>query len=200
MQTLSSTVFEKLRTHVLSSEDMSEEVFNLIKTLMIPKKLRKRQYLLQAGDVCAWIAFISRGCLRHYSLDDLGKEYIVRFAVEGSWMTDMESFRTHTPATRNIDALEDSELLLIDTISLGKLTASAPQWDHYVQGAFQKALSDSLERISEFVGTSAEKRYLRFMSMYPDLLQRIPLHQIASYLGITPQSLSRIRKELAKRK
>ncbi len=199
MPASSVAMFENFRKHLLYSENMSEEDFNLVTTLIIPKKLRKKQYLLQAGDICTWLAFVSRGCLRLYSLDEMGGEHILSFAIEGGWMTDVESFQAHKPATRHIDALEDSELLLIDNASFEKLTGSAPRWDEYFKGVLEDAYKAAIARISEFVGASAEDRYLHFLSTYPDLFQRIPLHQIASYLGITPQSLSRIRRELAER-
>ena len=193
-------MLDRLREHILSSEEMSEEEFERIRGLLIPKKLRKRQYLLQAGDVCTTLAFVSQGCLRLYELDELGRERILVFAIEGQWMTDVESWRAHAPSTHTIDALEDSELLLIDNASLDTLTHSTPQWDRYFQRVLEDAFKTALARISDFVGASAEERYLRFLSVSPELSQRIPLHQIASYLGITPQSLSRIRRELASRK
>jgi CRP-like cAMP-binding protein len=192
-------MFDKLRTHVLRSVEMSEEDFDHGTNLMIPKRLRKRQYLLQAGDVCKCVAFVSRGCLRLYSLDDLGKEHIQRFAVEGWWMTDSVSYQAQEPAANNIDALEDSELLLIDRISQEKLVATIPKWGEYLRLELENTIKDALLRISDFVSLSSEDRYKNFIRTYPDLVQRIPLHQIASYLGITPQSLSRIRREVANR-
>ena len=189
-----------MRTQVLRSGDMPDSEFDLITTLMMPKKLRRRQYLLEAGDVCTKLAFVSGGCLRLFELDGSGREHILMFAIEGFWMVDVESWRARTPSTRNIDALEESELLLIDVTSLDRLTSSVPLWDRYFKGVLENAYTAAVARISEFVSTSAEDRYLRFLAMYPGLFQRIPLHQIASYLGITPQSLSRIRRELAERK
>jgi len=193
-------MYEKLRTYVLASTEMSEEDFSLGTNLLIPKKLRRRQYLLQAGDVCRWIAFVSRGCLRQYALDDQGKEHIYTFAIEGGWITDAASYHAHEPSTSNIDALEDSELLLIDRATHEKLSALVPQWGLFFKRELENAYKDALIRVSEFVSLSAEDRYMRFLTKYPDLFQRIPLHQIASYLGMTPQSLSRIRRELASRK
>ena len=199
MQT-SSSLFEGLRAHVNAFVGMSDEEFNLGTTFLIPKKLRRRQYLLQAGDVCPWAVFIAKGCLRQYSLDAMGRERILRFGIEGWWMTDLESFRSRLPATSNIDALEDSELLLMSNESLERLNAAVTSWDRYYMGVLEKENQSALMRISDFVGSSAEERYMHFLAVYPDLFQRIPLHQIASYLGITPQTLSRIRKQLSKRK
>jgi CRP-like cAMP-binding protein len=130
----------------------------------------------------------------------MGRERILRFGIEGWWMTDLESFRSRLPATSNIDALEDSELLLMSNESLERLNAAVTSWDRYYMGVLEKENQSALVRISDFVGSSAEERYMHFLAVYPDLFQRIPLHQIASYLGITPQTLSRIRKQLSKRK
>jgi CRP-like cAMP-binding protein len=193
-------MFEQLRSHISRVVEMSDEEFNRGTKSLVPKKLRKRQYLLQAGDVCQWVAFVTRGCLRQYSLDDQGKERILRFGIEGWWMTDLESFRSRSPASSNIDALEDSELLLMNNQSLGGLTTAGSAWERYYRGILEKENKAALLRISDLIGASAEERYTRFLEMYPDLFNRIPLHQIASYLGVTPQTLSRIRKQLTKRK
>ena len=193
-------MFDTLRTHILSRVEMPEEDFQRVTELMIPKKLRKRQYLLQAGDVCRWLAFISKGCLRHYSVDDSGTEHIERFGIEGWWMVDIESFQAHKPAPGNIDALEDSELFLIDKSSIDKLSVSVPPWDRYYRAILEEEFYAARARISDFMSASAEERYQHFQGKFPDLLQRVPLQQIASYLGITPQSLSRIRKDLTGRK
>ncbi len=194
-----TSLFEKLWTHIQASVEMSEEDFRLVTDLIVPKKLRKRQYLLQAGDVCTRVAFVTKGCLRQYELDDLGRENILTFAAESSWMTDLESFRAHKPTTHNIDALEDSELLLLDNTSIERLSVTVPALDRYFNVVVEQVFQEAIRRISDFVGTSAEDRYLHFLSMYPGLSQRIPLHQIASFLGITPQTLSRIRRDLATR-
>ena len=193
-------MFETLRASILTATDMSEEDFTIGTNLLVPKKLRKRQYLLQAGDVCRWVAFVSGGCLRQYSLDDEGNEHIQAFAIEGGWITDAASYHAHEPATSNIDALEDSELLLIDRATQEKLAVTVPPWGLFFKRELENAYTGALVRVSELVSLSAEERYKRFLKKYPGLFQRIPLHQIASYLGMTPQSLSRIRRELAGRK
>lgn len=115
-------------------------------------------------------------------------------------MTDLESFRSRLPASSNIDALEDSELLLMNNESLGGLFTAGAAWERYYRNMLEKENQASLTRISDLIGAPAEERYTRFLQMYPDLFNRIPLHQIASYLGVTPQTLSRIRKELSQRK
>jgi len=191
-------MFETLWKDILNRVKMSEEDFDFGKTLLIPKKLRKRQYLLQNGDVCKTLAFVSKGCLRQYSLDDVGKEHIFRFGIEGWWMADVESFTKQKQTNNNIDALEDSELLLMSFKSWTDLSLKVPTWEFYFREILAEENHAAITRISDFVSASAEERYLHFLALYPDLFQRVPLYQIASYLGVTPQSLSRIRKELTK--
>ncbi len=115
-------------------------------------------------------------------------------------MVDIDSFQTHMPAPGNIDALEDSELLLMDKTSIDKLSVSVPTWNSYYRTVLEEEFKAARSRISDFVSASAEERYINFLKAYPDLFQRIPLQQIASYLGITPQTLSRIRKDLTTKK
>ena len=193
-------MIEILRASVLKHQQMSEEDFNSVTALMVPKKLRKRQYLFQAGDVCRSLAFISKGCLRQYSLDEVGEEHILRFGTEGSWMVDVESFKAQKSTNTNIDALENSELFLMSYESWNRLSVAIPVWGSYIRDVLAEEYNAALARISDFTGASAEERYLHFVARYPDLFQRVPLYQIASYLGITPQSLSRIRKELSERR
>ncbi len=192
-------MFKALHKHIASRVEITEEEFNLAVTFFIPKKLRKKQYLLQAGDASKFLAFVSKGCLRSYSVNDKGEEHIVQFAIEDWWITDL-SFLTNQPATYNIDALEDSELLLIDKVSQDKLCSSIPKFEHYFRILLENSNRAAVARISDFISASAEERYLNFINKYPKLVQRVPQNQIASYLGIKPQSLSRIRKELSNKK
>jgi CRP-like cAMP-binding protein len=178
----------------------TEDEFTLATTFFIPKKIRRRQFLLQAGDVCKYVAFVSKGCLRSYSIDEKGEEHIVQFAIEGWWISDMKSFLTNQPAIYNIDALEDSEVLLIDRAKQDKLCAAVPKCEHYFKLLMETSNSTASIRIADLIGTSAENRYLTFLNAYPEIVQRVPQNQIASYLGIAPQSLSRIRKELSEKK
>jgi CRP-like cAMP-binding protein len=193
-------MFSALQAHILDRVRLTDEEFALATTFFVPKKVRKRQFLLQAGDVCRYAAFVSKGCLRCYSVDDKGEEHIVQFAIEGWWISDMKSFLTNQPAIYNIDALEDSEVLLIDRANQDKLCNVVPQCEHYFKLLMETSNSAVSIRVSDLIGTSAESRYLTFLHNYPEIVQRVPQNQIASYLGIAPQSLSRIRKELSEKK
>jgi CRP-like cAMP-binding protein len=193
-------MFDKLRTHIVKKVQLTDEEFTLVTTFFIPKKVRKKQYLLQAGDVCKAIAFVSDGCLRSYTIDDKGEEHIVQFAIDGWWISDLQSMLTGQPATMNIDALEDSQMLLLERSSQEKLCRALPQVEHFFRLLLEGNYNAARMRISDLISSSAEDRYLHFLKKYPDIVQRVPQSQIASYLGITPQSLSRIRKELSEKK
>jgi len=193
-------MFSELRLHILQKVNLSDEEFALATTFFVPKKVRKKQFLLQEGDVCKSMIFVSKGCLRCYSVDSKGEEHIVRFAIEGWWISDIHSFLTGKPATNSIDAIEDSELLLIEKAYYDNLCNVVPGLAQYYKILLENNNSASQTRISDLISASAEDRYLKFVNTYPEIVQRVPQSQIASYLGITPQSLSRIRKELSEKK
>src|ERR1700730_9835875 len=177
------------------SSPLTESEVDLIKNTFVPKKIRRKQYFLQEGQVCKYSAFIVKGAMRQYSVDDRGVEHIIRLLIENWWAVDRESFVMLTPSIYNIDAWEDTEALLItraDTLDLLDKIPVLTQWarklDEHHAFAAQKRLSAS-------ISFSAEKRYLDFANTYPEFLQRFPQHIIASYLGMTKETLSRIRKQ-----
>ena len=167
-------------------------------SLLKIKKLKKKQYLLQEGDVGRNECFVNKGCLRAYSIDEKGQEHIVQFAIEDWWIGDMYSFLTQTPARLTIDALEDSELFCIDSISVENLFIKVPKFERFFRMLVQNAFIASQRRIIESMSLTADERYCRFIENYPLMEQRLPLKQIASFLGITPESLSRIRSQYIK--
>jgi len=157
------------------------------------KKLKKRQYLLQEGEICRYEYFINKGCLRAYYTDEKGQEHIAQFAIEDWWIGDMYSFLTATPARLNIDALEDTEVIYFDQPSIEKLYVEVPKFERFFRLIVQNAFIATQRRVIESLSLTADERYCRFIEQYPLMEQRLPLKQIASYLGITPESLSRIR-------
>lgn len=167
-------------------------------SLLRPRSLRKRQYLLQAGDVFRYECFVTKGCLRTYETDDKGQDHIVHFAFEDWWTGDLDSFLTGQPSSYTIDALEDSEILMIDRQQLEQLYQEIPAFNKFFRILMQNALIAMQRRIGENLRLSAEERYRAFTQRYPQFEQRLSLRQIAAYLGITPESLSRIRKQLAR--
>ena len=175
---------------------LTPEEISRFTSVLKPRTLRKRQYLLQAGDISRNECFVTKGCLRTYLVDDKGQEHNVQFAIEDWWIGDMYSFLTGHPALYNIEALEDSEMLLIEQKQLEQLYIEIPKFDRFFRILLQNAFVNLQRRISENMSLTAEERYTNFVQRYPKFEQRLSLKQIASYLGITPESLSRIRRQL----
>ncbi len=188
-------MYDLIQKHLEKYIHLTPEEFKHFISLARLRKLRKRQYLLQAGDVCRYESFVLKGCLRAYTVDDKGQEHIVQFAIEDWWIADLNSFFTQTPATYNIDALEDCELLQLDKPSHETLYKDLPQFERFFRIMIQNAFIALQQRVISGMSITAEKRYLQFVDKYPQLEQRLPQHQIAAYLGITPEFLSRVRKK-----
>jgi CRP-like cAMP-binding protein len=175
-----------------STTPLVEEDIALIADAFIPKKIRKRQYFLQEGQVCKYAAFILEGAMRQYSVDDKGAEHIVRLSIENWWAVDRESFTMLTPSIYNIDAWEDTNVLIITKADFSRLNIipaineMSRTLDEHHAFALQK-------RINASISLTAEQRYRELAKSYPEFLQRFPQHIIASYLGITKETLSRIR-------
>lgn len=169
------------------------------KSLLRHRKIRKRQYLLQAGDLSAYENFITKGCLRAYTVDQQGEEHIIMFGVEGWWISDLYSFLTNTPATQNIDALEDSEVFSIERSDLDMLYEKVPKFNKFFLKLLQNAFVAHQRRILASISQTAEEQYIDFIAKYPSIEQRVPQHQIASYLGLSPETISRIRRNKAQK-
>jgi CRP-like cAMP-binding protein len=176
---------------------LTPEEEELIKKYLTLKKLRKRQYLLQEGDVCKSVAFVEKGAVRAYSVDDNGNEGIIQFALEGSTISDLYSFLTGETATYNIDAIEDSELLLIKKPAHEELLQKLPKYETYIRFQLTDAYIEMQKRITSIISLSLEERYAYFRSMYPEIIQRVPQHMIASFMGLAPETLSRVRKRIS---
>ena len=177
--------------------NLTEEEKQLCKSFFTPKKLRRRQYLLQEGDVCKYVAFVEKGMLRSYTIDDKGSEHIMQFAFEGWWISDHFSFLTGEPAVYTIDALEDSELLLLSKQAEEQLLQKIPRFERYFRILLQNSLIAAQRRLIGSLSQTAEERYNDLITGCPTIPQRVPQHMMASFLGITPETLSRIRRQVA---
>ena len=175
---------------------LTNEEVETINSYFQIKKLRKRQYLLQSGDVCRFKAYVEKGILKQYSVDKKGTEHIVQFATEGWIISDLSSFMSGEPAVYNIDALEETELLIIKKSEQKELFKKVPKYEVFTRLEITNAYSMLQKRLTAMISTSMEERYLEFISRYPNITQRVPQHMIASYLGLNPETLSRIRKKL----
>jgi len=188
-----------LQHHIAQYITLSNSEFSRCMTYFLPKKLRKRSFLVQEGDVCSYAAFVQKGCLRSYTIDSKGDEHVLQFAIEGWWIGDLYSFLTGEPTSYFIEALEDSELLLLDRKAYEQLTEDIPKFERFFRLLLQNNLIATQRRIIAEHSKSAVERYLDFLKTYPSIAEHVPLRHIASYLGITPEALSRIRRELAEK-
>ena len=180
--------------------NLSKEEEEVIKQYLTPKKLRKKQYLLQEGDVCKHIAFVEKGALKAYVVDDAGAESIIQFALEGWVISDLYSFLTGEPATYNIDALENAELVLISKSAHEELLKKLHKYETYIRLQITGAYIALQKRLTSIISLPLEERYKNFLALYPNIAQRVPQHMIASYMGLTPETLSRVRSRMASRK
>lgn len=182
-------LFKNLSKYVELTPDDCE----IIRSLFVYRKFRKRQYIQQEGDVTRFETFVVKGITRTYEVDDAGQEHVIQFGIEDWWVGDLYSFLTEIPSSYNIDCLEDTEVLQITKNDQEKLYHQVPTMERHFRILVQNAFIASTKRLSSSLSKSASERYEEFIQRYPHIEQRVPNHQIASYLGITPQSLSRIR-------
>ncbi len=163
------------------------------------KTVKKGEFLLQEGEVCQHTFFVESGLLRMYSIDKNGKDRIIQFAPEQWLMSDRSSLYFGEKSKYYIEAVEDSKVVLLDNDFFPNLKLNFPGTIVNNDLLLQKHIRNLQNRVNSLLGETAEERYLNFIKMYPDLMLRVPQWMVASYLGITPESLSRVRKELAKK-
>ncbi|TYR32248.1 Crp/Fnr family transcriptional regulator [Sphingobacterium phlebotomi] len=182
-----------------ASTSISEEDFDIFLSHFIKKKIRKKQYLLEDGEICKYFAFIVKGAMRKYYIDEKGIEHIVNLYIENWWAGDRESFVMSTPSIYHIDAWEDCEVLLITRESVLELTQQFPAFNELLLKLDERNNIATQRRITSSISFTAEKRYADFVDCHPYFLHRFPQHIIASYLGITKDTLSQVRRKAFKK-
>ncbi len=192
-------MFEIFHQYLTTKISLSEQETQLLESVCKSKKLRKKQFLSQEGDVWHYNAFICRGLVKTFSIAENGTEHIINFAPENYWTGDRESLMNGTPSRLNIDAIEPTELILIDKPDFEKVCLEIPQLDQLVNQIIQKSFIVSQSRILANISFSAEEKYQNFLEKYPNIVNRIPQHMIASYIGITPETLTRLRRNMVKK-
>ncbi|NTS39916.1 Crp/Fnr family transcriptional regulator [Flavisolibacter sp. BT320] len=189
-------MYERLYQNITDKIALTEEEFAYCKTLFQPRKLRRKQYLLQEGDVCRYQAFVEKGMLRSFTISDRGTEHILQFAPEDWWIADLSSYLTGEPSRFNIEAMEACEVLLLDRPSWDTLLQRIPRFEHFFRVLIQNNLIATQKRLLHSLSETAEEKYNRFLDTYPACRQRVPQHMIASYIGVSRETLSRLRKNL----
>jgi CRP-like cAMP-binding protein len=187
-------MFDLLRASISTKITLNDDQYAYATSLFKHKKLKKRQYLLQEGDVCKYQAFVTKGMLRSYTVEEKGTEHILQFAPEGWWIADLASYITGEPSKFNIEAMEDAELLLLSKPSWDELMQRIPKFEHYFRILIQNHLIATQKRLMQSLTETAEEKYARFSETYPQCLQRVPQHMIASFIGVSRETLSRLRK------
>jgi CRP-like cAMP-binding protein len=181
-----------------ASLPLSAEEEALIVAAFQFKKFRKKQYFLQEGDVCKYAGFIIKGAMRQYRVDEKGIEHIVHLFMENYWANDRESSTMLTPSKYNIDAWEDTEMLIITRPDMLDLMHKIPAMVEMIRLMDERNAIANQRRLNSTLSNTAEKRYEEFAHNHPEFIQRFPQHIIASFLGITKETLSRIRKQTMK--
>lgn len=164
---------------------------------IIERKIKRRQFILQENDVCKHYTFVAEGCFKKYHVDKKGSEHNLQFAAENDWIMEIDSFYSEKPSRVYIEAIEPATILQIAKKDLLYLFSHNPKFDRNFRVIVENRFVQLENRILQAISSTAEERYLTFLNQYPHLSARLPSTQIASYLGITPEFLSRIRKNLA---
>jgi CRP-like cAMP-binding protein len=192
-------MLDSFKTYFQSKANLTDEQFHSITATLQFKKVEKGTILLHQGDICHFSFFVSKGLLRSYTIDETGKEHIIQFAPESWIISDRSSSYFNEPSELFIDAIEETELVFIDKNFIDAVADISVSFREQNNIALHNHIRQLQKRVNLLLGATAEQRYLDFITIYPSLTLRIPQWMIASYLGITPETLSRVRKELAKR-
>ena len=192
-ENLSQASIEPLLNYFDRLIPLNKEEQEFVTSKFHSRLFRKRQFVLQEGDVCAQFNFVVRGCLRSYKIDEKGNTHIFQFATENYWINDLGSFHGVKPSSLNIDALEDTVVLQINRDDLIFLYKEAPKFDRIFRVLVENAFIRLQERLLQNISSTAEERYQSFLELYPHLANRLSQVQIAAFLGVTPEFLSRLR-------
>lgn len=188
-------MFDVLLSHIQNKVAITDEQKKQIQSFFTLKKLRKKQYLLQEGEICKCLSFVSKGLLKSYFLDEKGNEHINMFAFEGWWISDFNSFIHQEKSVLTIDAIEETEVLMITLDKYEDMLLEIPVMERYFRILYQNSLVTKDYRLIVSNSYTAEEKYLQLAEKNPEMIKRVPHNLIASYLGLAPETVSRIRKK-----
>lgn len=186
-------MFEAFEKYLLSKGHFTQDDLALIYSFCTTKRLRKHQFLLQEGEICNTKTFVIKGLLRAYLLKENGSEYIMRFATENTWMIDHESYTFNTPSKYYIEALENTEIISLTKENTNFLFEKIPAFRVVSEQLREQSMNESQQRILINISYSAEEKYRAFIAANENVFSRVPLHMVASYLGVSRETLSRVR-------
>lgn len=193
-------MYEQINRNISRFVSFTQEELDIFNSLLEEKKIPKKTFLLRQGEVCNFEFYVNKGCIRKYYIDENGSEVVVQFAIEDSWISDIASFHDRTPSYLYIETMEDCELLLMTREKKEALLMQVPKFERVYRLLVQRSLSSLQGRLIHTIARPAHEKYLEFLEKYPDLPQRVAQHYIASYLGISPEFLSKVRARLAQQK
>jgi CRP-like cAMP-binding protein len=190
---------ETFKEYLFRQAAVTSEEYDVLSPLLQFRHFRPGEFVLMEGDICMHHLFVEKGLLRSYTVDEAGKEHIIQFAPENWFIGDRGSYYFNQPSDMNIQAIEPTDVVMFDQAFLERAMCTRQEFSIFNERLLQNHIRQLQGRINLLLSASAEKRYLSFIETYFDLTLRIPQWMIASYLGITPESLSRVRKDLATR-
>ena len=199
-ENLPQTSIEPLLSYFDRLLPLNNEEKELVTQNFHPRLYRKRQFVLQEGNICNQLNFVVRGCLRMYKIDEQGATHILQFAPENYWINDIGSFHSQKPSELNIDALDDTMVLQVNRNDLVTIYLQASKFDRIFRVLIENSFVNLQKRLLQNISSTAEERYRSFLDTYPHLVNRLSQTQIASFLGITPEFLSRLRNKASKSK
>ncbi len=185
------------KTYLQNNAGITEAEYEVLAESLATKTIAKGSYVLRQREVCKHSFFVESGLLRSYTIDNQGKEHIIQFAPENWYISDRTSLFCNEPSELFIDAIEETTFVFVAPKLIDKAIEMSPSFRQYNEKTLHNHIRHMQNRVNLLLSATAEVRYLNFIKLYPDLTLRVPQWMIASYLGITPESLSRVRKELA---
>lgn len=192
--------FSNLRKHLEETDSFSDEDFERFTSFLTPVTLKKKEFFAMQGQHCKYLGFVNSGCLRAFHTDDKGDEFTMYFAFLNWWTGDKTSFYSGGPSRFSVQALEESQIFRADKNRWEAALDSIPTFEKWYRVKARKSYEAAQQKLIDTQTETAEAKYLKLLKNAPHIVQRIPQHYIASYLGIKPQSLSRIRKAISNQK
>ena len=189
-------MFETLFDHIERKVLLTQQEKVIMESFFLPKELHRKEFLLVQGEHCKNLAFVVKGLLKTYNIDDKGNEHINLFAMEGWWASDMLSLFTGKPSNFSIDAIEDTDVLLLSLANYNSLLEKIPAMERYFRILYQNSLLTKDIRLMSASTHTAEEKYLGLAISHPDLMHRVPQNLIASYLGLAPETISRVKRKI----
>jgi len=185
---------DQLIQHIRKHIDLSDIDILILNKYLKQNTYKKKEFILRENNVCRNLFFVEKGCLRMYFINEIAVEQIVQFALEGWWISDYKSFMNDTPSDYYIQTIEDSKISSINIEKLDQLLHEIPKLERYFRMILQKELAAAQLKSKLMYEMSKEEFYHHFCTSFPEFVQRVPQYMIASYLGLTPEYVSELRK------